>query len=704
MLFCFEAYTNYKKSSFKSAKLEPLSLPLGNLVPFLEKHCEGVAPSLRQVWTKTQFYMHSKEVGSSSKAFEMMLEAGLHSLLQEIGDASSLELWFRTMVFEAWANYLQDPVAEDDMSDRVLRLKTDAMNFRNSLLEHDLGAATQVFRLVADDLWCFATLLGCWQPDTVNVSEVDKASEMLKGKRMASIQKVLGECSLGKHLLSKAALILQTSGQAIAADAKLARALGLLTTEQMPVICDDGALRVLKGRELVTEMKVVGIFDESLDLLEDAIEMVSRKEHGGCSARVIQWVSAVVDQLHMAEECLILDLMLLLQETGVAPLIMMDSADMGTWNQGEACRCFAELRNKFHTGGSPCDDTPLTDFIQRLSGFLETAPVELIDKETAEATITTHISPVVNSAQARHALDGVLRLMGDILGTSDVSSIGFCEELKRCISESDLQNSRLSKVVKLQGAVEAMGDAPILETTLKDVRYQISADPDLEDPSANTAVWIDFAVQVIDSLPRMAVLPHLEGEVAQALQTILKEIVAGTCLASLKMPSDMPTGDAPGKYLDACMKCSSPIGKPVESWLKSEDDRSWPSTLPTKVACDILTVMAARGKHVGVSPMCTTGSEDNETKVTDLEALEHALRVLDVVGRIGRCFAWVKTNYFGLQPLCSMAVKGSIGVNLDKVLTVTAKHLQDVSLLLSSGAAAAITRLEVMPWFSHCSD
>ena len=186
---------------------------------------------------------------------------------------------------------------------------------------------------------------------------------------MASIQKVLGESSLGKHLLSKAALILQTSGQAIAADAKLTRALGLLTTEQMPVICDDGALRVLKGRELVTEMKVVGIFDESLDLLEDAIEMVSRKEHIGCSARVIQWVSAVVDQLHMAEECLILDLMLLLRETGVARLIMMDSADMSTWNQGEACRCFAELRDKFHTGGSPCDDIPLTDFVQRLIVF-----------------------------------------------------------------------------------------------------------------------------------------------------------------------------------------------------------------------------------------------------------------------------------------------------------------------------------------------
>ena len=104
---CFEAYTNYKKSSYKSAKLEHIALPLSNLVPFLEKHCAGVAPSLRQVWTKTPFYMHSKEVGSSFDGFKMMLEAGLQTLVQEVGDASSLELWFRTMVFEAWASYLK---------------------------------------------------------------------------------------------------------------------------------------------------------------------------------------------------------------------------------------------------------------------------------------------------------------------------------------------------------------------------------------------------------------------------------------------------------------------------------------------------------------------------------------------------------------------------------------------------------------------
>ena len=110
------------------------------------------------------------------------------------------------------------------MSDRVLRLETDATNFRDSLLEHDIEAETRVFRPVADDLCFFATLLGCWQPDTVNASDVDKASEMLKEKRFASIQKVLGEHSFGDHLLSKAALVLQTSGQAIAAEAKLKRA------------------------------------------------------------------------------------------------------------------------------------------------------------------------------------------------------------------------------------------------------------------------------------------------------------------------------------------------------------------------------------------------------------------------------------------------------------------------------------------------
>ena len=43
----------------------------------------------------------------------------------------------------------------------------------------------------------------------------------------------------------------------------------------------------------------------------------------------------------------------------------------------------------------------------------------------------------------------------------------------------------------------------------------------------------------------------------------------------------------------------------------------------------------------GVSPMCTAGPEEDDTKVTDLEALGHAFRVLDVVGNVGRCFAWL---------------------------------------------------------------
>ena len=77
LLSCFEAYSNYKKAAYKPHKLEHLSLPLDNLVPFLEKHCEGVAPSLRQVWTKTQFYIRSKEVVSSLDGFKMMLDAGL---------------------------------------------------------------------------------------------------------------------------------------------------------------------------------------------------------------------------------------------------------------------------------------------------------------------------------------------------------------------------------------------------------------------------------------------------------------------------------------------------------------------------------------------------------------------------------------------------------------------------------------------------
>ena len=705
MLVCcdlyVEAFHNYKKSSYRTNKLEACAKPLGCLIPFLEQQCEGAAPSLRQVWAKTQFYMHSQEVGSSSAGFKMMLEAGLRNLVVEVADASSLELWFHTMVFEAWTDYLKTPVEVDDMAARVLRLSDDATELIKLLRQYDAGPEARVFRLVADDLWSLATLLGCWQPKDSNASEVEKASDALKEKRMVNIQKALGDHALGQHLLSKSAVVLQTSGQHIAAGAKLKRAEELLTVESLPrVVTDDDGIAVFKDRHLVMDMSVAGIFDESLGLLENAIELYSRKELGGCSARVEKWVETLLAHLHRAEECLILDLMELLHATNVGRYIL-EGTDMELWNQKEdVARCFAEMQLKFQQGDAPCDDTPLDDFIKRFISFLESVPVELIGKETANNTIKDSIGPFVESAKARHALVGVLRLMGDVLSKSDCTPDVLCDELKRCHSHADLQNSRLFKCVKLQEAVGVVGVSPILSSILTGVEYDVEAEnEETGDIEANRHVWIEGAPLVFESLPDLAVLPHLQGVVAQSLKKIFVEVVDGSCLAGLKVPVVMPTGDTPVvKCMDACMKCTTPNGKPVEVWLKSGgDDRVWPSTLPVKAACDILEVMASRGMHVGVTPMCTCNEDDEDTKVKDLDALVRVLRLLEVIGKIGRCFAWIKTNHFGMHPT-SFAVKGSINANLDKVLTAVAGLLKGAPPLLADGTSAAVAKLAGMPW------
>ena len=694
----FEANLNYKKAGYKSMKLDGFELPLQKLIPFLEEHCEGVSPSLRRTWARTQFHTHSKDLGTSSCGFKKMLEAGLRALVLEVGEDSSLELWLRTMLFEAWTSYLQVPVADDEMGDRVMRLIADATELHKLLLEHDMDAEAGVFRPVARDIWCVVTLLGVWKPGGVNAADVEEASDMLKQTRFQGIQKALAEHPLGKQVLSKTSLVLQTSGQAVAAAAKLKRSLELVKDSQLPGVHDNDGSPVFIRRELVSDMTLVGILDESLDLLEAAIEMYSRKELNGCSACAHEWASNLLAHLQNAEECLILELMVLLQETGVDKLILECTDDLAAWKSDDATRCFADLQNRFRMGGAPIDDTPLVEFLQRLITFFDGVPVELISKEVADSTIKESIAPYVSSAEARAALVGVLRLMGDVFGEPDVSPTSFFDELMRCHSEVDLHNSRLSKAVKLQGVVPDVGGTPIIKSSLKDVHYQISAD-DPDDPFGDIAAWNVNAPMVFDALPLLAVLPHLEEVVAQSLQKLLGEIVKSASLANLKVPVVMPTGAAPAaKCMDACMKCTTVNGKPVEGWLKnSGDERSWPSTLPTKVACQILQVMVDRGLHVGVAPMCTGLENDAGCDVTDLNALVQAIQVLEVIGKIGMCFAWIKSNYFSMHSP-SLGAKGSVNVNLDKVLTATAGHLQGVSALLSGGASAAIAELEVLPW------
>ena len=126
------------------------------------------APSLRQFALKIKFFMSSSEFGCSAQALEAIVAEGLPTLsTASTGDGASLELWFRTIVHEAWRIYLKSPTAADDIAARVLHLNQDAEAFGEVLrpiCDND-ETASRVLRPVCEDIGALAVLTRVLRPD-----------------------------------------------------------------------------------------------------------------------------------------------------------------------------------------------------------------------------------------------------------------------------------------------------------------------------------------------------------------------------------------------------------------------------------------------------------------------------------------------------------------------------------------------------------
>ena len=114
------------------------------------------------------------------------------------------------------------------------------------------------------------------------------------------------------------------------------------------------------------------------------------------------------------------------------------------------------------------------------------------------------------------------------------------------------------------------------------------------------------------------------------------------------------------------MSCKGKAAEAAHLWLGGRgDEETWPSFAPVQLACDILKMLASRGKPAGASPLCRlVGDED--TVVNDLEALNSILQIYAVVGKIGSLLAWVENKFCtadGASPLMS---DGRINAELEK--------------------------------------
>ena len=176
------------------------------------------------------------------------------------------------MVHEAWVSYLAKPTALADIDDQVIRLSQDAGEIQGApRLVCDGETASRVLRPICEGVGALATLARKWQPDDILADDVDTALVQVKTKRMAAIQQQLQKSDLGRKVVSICALVLQSSGQAAAADEKLLRVQQLLNDDRLPSVKDKDDIQTLVHGDMVASMLVVDVLGEALDFLKQPI-------------------------------------------------------------------------------------------------------------------------------------------------------------------------------------------------------------------------------------------------------------------------------------------------------------------------------------------------------------------------------------------------------------------------------------------------
>ena len=250
----------------------------------------GVSLTLQQFWLKVKFWVNSQEWGCSASALRVLVQEGLvsNTIGMATGDGSSLELWFRTMVHEAWLRYLARQEEPEALHESMDCFASDALQFAG-VLRSDCDSsetAAKALRPVCEDAEALATLARAWKPDQVLAAAVQLALARLKTNRMVAFQKALPKSAIGREMLTQGARVLATQGQETAANAKFQQARELLEGGSLPrieVVCD---MQVVSNRSMVADQRVYELLGDSLNIMAEAIDLWSRATrsqlHTGC--------------------------------------------------------------------------------------------------------------------------------------------------------------------------------------------------------------------------------------------------------------------------------------------------------------------------------------------------------------------------------------------------------------------------------------
>ena len=393
------------------------------------------------------------------------------------------------------------------------------------------------------------------------------------------------------------------------------------------------------------------------------------------------------------EGCYVLGVEVLLDSSGVAGAIL-DVPSRADVQAEEVAAQFACLHAEL-LGVSP-KSRPVAEFVDRMVAMLRTLPPDVADLSSVDEMIKDTLMVVRASEAGRCQLVEAFRLMSDVFRLCDTTAASVYEEVKRCTTATDIAKTRLSKSVQLQQDVLLLKNVVIIDACFDGCHYW--AGPGADGDSTPTWRACPCNMQrLLAAVPGWYALAELQDQVVGALSLAFEDITTSISLAALRIQPSAGQGDVPSPLLlEACMDCKAGHAKAVDVVLqRAWGDDAWPGDALVDLACAILQMLAQHTWTVGVAPMCSGGA--GETTVENLPALEEALRLFQLVGKIGRLLAWLKINFFPVRS-APVAKEGVINANLSTVLKMTGNYLKDAGRMAEDGPSLAVSSLEAIPW------
>ena len=663
------AHRDWAKSNFKHGKLMDCFEFLTGFQNFLSTivHLESY-PTFDLLVLKCGFF----DKAESSKATKPLSDA-LRSIFECEKAFESVVLRFKATACDAAARFCSDawlrqPVfhvcveslrAHEEITDPVITgIHEDFTKAATILAEKSndvLGLSS-----LKDDVRHLAVLVECvGQPSGVSSMSVKAALKRFGDPQFKAIRAELEATNVGQCVFSAAETLLQETAKDNAGMDKLRLALKVLLDDRLPrmelpkgeqpagdddLYEEEQCSGTICNFELISELGIVDIVQESLNHVEEAMSLLSKShlEHHASSASQ-GWAGTLVRNMIFYDESLAAYLQAVVCD-GEMSDIFQKMAQGAEINATSFMASFQVAWPKLES--RLVDEEPFRVLANNLVVFFENLPGS-VKGSFAEFIKDLKAKPFFNS-QARSAIVVFLRKCA---GVGELPRSGE-EAVSAWKAAKALANADKGQLpCFLGGAIGLVGAV----NNLKNVSFNLgSAEGELnlliEERSGQIQFHASFtqAKKLPSMLCRSAIVPIAEQILRESVSVVVSEFVQDMHLATLRVPVAPPSA-AEGTESGAVLADPPPltqfisgdVSESIKCAAKSfGKKRDWPCDVLYNMLVELLDVVPQESCQVSLRPFCV-GSCGSVRVSHGKQELLILLKMLRPASKIGMAVAYV---------------------------------------------------------------